>query len=83
MVIYKSRIRQPDVFGLYFARAAKLRGSGKRCRKLSVFAEHKIITGCMFACLVLSIFVRVFLGILYNQMIKEADNMAATEQIPF
>ena len=50
---------------------------------MSVFAEHKIITGCMFACLVLSIFVRVFLGILYNQMIKEADNMAATEQIPF
>lgn len=46
---------------------------------MSVFAEHKIITGCMFACLVLSIFVRVFLGILYNQMIKEADNMAATD----
>ena len=45
---------------------------------MSVFAEYKVITGCMFGCLVFSIFVRAFLGILYNQMIKEADSMATT-----
>ncbi len=45
---------------------------------MDIFAEYKVVTGCMFGCLVLSIFVKVFLGLLYNQMIKEADNMAAT-----
>lgn len=44
-----------------------------------VFEEEKAITICMLACMVLSIFLRVFLGLLYQNMIREADNMAATE----
>lgn len=45
---------------------------------ISVFAEQKVVTICMFACLVLSIFLKIFLGMLYRHMIKEADNMAIT-----
>lgn len=45
---------------------------------MSIFAEYKVTAGCMFACIVLSIFVRVFLGALYSHMIKETDNMATT-----
>ncbi len=44
-----------------------------------VFAEEKVITACMLVCLVLSIFLRALLGFLYQHMIKEADNMATTE----
>lgn len=45
---------------------------------ISVFAEQKVVSICMFACLVLSIFLKIFLGMLYRHMIKEADNMAIT-----
>lgn len=45
---------------------------------MGIFEEHKVITGCMFACLALSIFVKLFLGMLYSHMIKETDNMATT-----
>lgn len=45
---------------------------------ISVFAEQKVVSACMFACLVLSIFLKIFLGMLYRHMIKEADNMAIT-----
>lgn len=45
---------------------------------ISVFAEQKVVTICMFACLVLSIFLKIFLGMLYRHMIKETDNMAIT-----
>lgn len=45
---------------------------------MSIFFEHKVVTACMFGCLGLSIFFRVFLGMLYARMIKEADNMATT-----
>lgn len=45
---------------------------------IRVFAEQKVVTICMFACLVLSIFLKIFLGMLYRHMIKEADNMAIT-----
>ena len=38
---------------------------------MSIFAEYKVTAGCMFACIMLSIFVRVFLGALYSHMIKE------------
>lgn len=44
-----------------------------------VFQEEKLITIGMFAFLVLSIVLRIFLGLLYRNMIKEADNMASTE----
>ena len=43
-----------------------------------VFQEERLITICMFACLGVSIVLRIFLGLLYRNMIKEADNMAAT-----
>lgn len=45
---------------------------------ISVFAEQKVVSICMFACLALSIFLKIFLGMLYRHMIKEADNMAIT-----
>lgn len=45
---------------------------------IRVFAEQKVVSICMFACLVLSIFFKIFLGMLYRHMIKEADNMAIT-----
>ncbi len=45
---------------------------------ISVFEEQKAATVCMFACLALSIFLKIFLGMLYRHMIKEADNMATT-----
>lgn len=44
----------------------------------SVFMEQRIVSACMFACLVLSIFLKIFLGTLYRHMIKETDNMAIT-----
>lgn len=44
-----------------------------------VFQEEKLITVFMFACLGFSIIIRVFLGLLYQRMIKETDNMASTE----
>lgn len=44
-----------------------------------VFQEEKLITVLMFTCMGVSIFVRVLLGLLYRNLIKEADNMASTE----
>ncbi|MCM1193659.1 MAG: hypothetical protein NC123_04300 [Butyrivibrio sp.] len=45
---------------------------------IRIFAEQKVVSICMFACLVLSIFLKIFLGMLYRHMIKETDNMAIT-----
>ena len=44
-----------------------------------IFQEEKIITICMLSFLGISIFIRVLLGLLYQNMIREADNMVATE----
>ncbi len=44
-----------------------------------VFQEEKLITIAMFTCLGISIILRIFLGLLYRNMIKEADNMASTK----
>lgn len=44
-----------------------------------VFQEERLITICMFAFLGSSIILRIFLGLLYRNMIKEADNMASTK----
>ena len=44
-----------------------------------VFQEEKLISICMFTFLGSSIILRVFLGLLYRNMIKEADNMASTK----
>lgn len=45
---------------------------------MSIFTEHMVISACMFACLAMSILLKMFLGMLYGHMIKEADNMAST-----
>lgn len=45
---------------------------------IGIFAEQKVVTVCMFTCLALSIFLKIFLSMLYRHMIKEADNMAIT-----
>ena len=44
----------------------------------TIFLEEKVISALMAASLVLSIFLRIFLGLLYRNMIKETDNMAST-----
>lgn len=43
-----------------------------------IFQEEKGITICMLVFLGISIFIRVLLGAVYQGMIKETDNMAAT-----
>lgn len=44
----------------------------------AIFQEEKIITACMFSFMGISILTRLLLGFLYQKMIKEADNMATT-----
>lgn len=44
-----------------------------------IFQEEMVVTICMMSFLVVSIFLRTLLGFLYQNMIKETDNMAATE----
>lgn len=44
-----------------------------------VFQEEKLITVLMFLSLVLSILSRIMIGILYQNMIKETENMSATK----
>jgi len=46
---------------------------------LDIFGEEKVLSGAMFFFMLFSIFMRIFLGLLYQNMIQEADNMAATE----
>ena len=45
----------------------------------TIFQEEKIISALMGLFLVLSILIRLVLGLLYQKMIKETDNMASTE----
>lgn len=44
----------------------------------AIFQEEKWVTAIMFACLVLSIMLRIMIGVLYQHMIKETENMSAT-----
>ncbi len=46
---------------------------------LRIFMEEKVFSALMLACMVVSIFLRLLLGLLYRKMIKEADNMAITD----
>lgn len=46
-----------------------------------VFREEKVIATLMFVCLGLSILLRMILGMLYQGMIRETDNMATTENV--
>ncbi len=45
----------------------------------SIFRQEMVISALMGLFLVLSILTRLFLGLLYRRMIKETDNMAATD----
>lgn len=45
----------------------------------TIFQEEKIISACMGLFLVLSIMTRLGLGMVYQRLIKETDNMSATE----
>ncbi len=44
-----------------------------------IFQEEKVITVCMLSFFAASILARLFLGWVYRSMIREADNMASTE----
>lgn len=44
-----------------------------------IFREEMVVTVCMLCFLAVSIFLRTLLGFLYQNMIKETDNMASTE----
>lgn len=44
-----------------------------------IFQEEWVVTACMMSFLGLSIFLRLLLGLLYRNMIKETDNMASTK----
>lgn len=43
------------------------------------FVRHTILTGIMLLFLLLSIICQIIIGFLYQNMIKETDNMSATE----
>lgn len=45
----------------------------------AVFYEEKLITILMFLSLLLSMFSRIMIGILYQNMIKETENMSSTK----
>lgn len=51
---------------------------GEVCDMFQIFQEEKAVAVCMFVFLAISIFLRILLGILYQNMIREADNMATT-----
>lgn len=44
-----------------------------------IFQKEKVIAVCMFTLFGLSMLIRILLGALYQNMIKETDNMAATD----
>ncbi len=44
-----------------------------------IFQEEPVISAGIFVFMFLSVFVRIILGALYRSMIKEADNMATTD----
>lgn len=44
-----------------------------------LFVQHTIVTGVMLLLLVLSITCQIIIGLLYQNMIKETDNMSSTE----
>lgn len=46
---------------------------------LTGFFQHKILTGIVVLLLVWSIICQIIIGVLFQKMIRETDNMAATE----
>lgn len=45
---------------------------------LTVFMENKLLSGIFLSLLLLSIICQIMIGVLYQKMIKETENMAAT-----
>ena len=43
-----------------------------------IFWEEKVMSALMLSFLGLSLFLRIFLGLLYHRLIRETDNMATT-----
>lgn len=43
-----------------------------------IFLEEKVMSALMLSFLGLSLFLRIFLGLLYHRLIRETDNMATT-----
>ena len=46
---------------------------------LTVFMEHKLLSGIFLSLLLLSIICQIIIGVLYQKMIKETENMSATK----
>lgn len=46
---------------------------------LTVIMEHRILSGIYLSLLLLSIICQIVTGVIYQKMIKETDNMSATE----
>lgn len=46
---------------------------------MSEFFNQKLLTGIVISLLLLSILCQIMIGVVYQNMIKETDNMAATE----
>lgn len=45
---------------------------------LAVFMEHKLLSGTFLALLLLSIICQIMIGVIFQRMIKETDNMSST-----
>lgn len=45
----------------------------------TVFLEHKLLCSAFIILLLLSIICQIMIGVIYRQMIKETDNMSATD----
>lgn len=45
----------------------------------TVFLEHKLLSGIFLMLLLLSIICQIMIGVIYRNMIKETDNMSATD----
>lgn len=45
----------------------------------TVFLEHKLLSGTFLVLLLLSIICQIMIGVIYQKMIKETDNMSSTK----
>lgn len=47
---------------------------------LSIFTEHKILTGLILILFIISILFQIIIGHFFNTLIKETENMASTDR---
>lgn len=47
---------------------------------LSIFTEHKILTGLILILFIISILLQIIIGHFFNTLIKETENMASTDR---